>query len=530
MLELNSSVLIYIYAGLVIICIIYLYFYRQKLVKKQTEQTKRSVAIEKFQNYTKTAADLVSNQMKSGHTEGFANPELNLPSNQKQAALGAKCLQDGNTSAIPDMPTIPDDEFLIPGLFEKIHERVIKQTLKRGQDLILNNIVLALTKDVITHAGDVYNDIRKLYMDATPSNEFSQEEQLGLFFNNLDSTLTTFITTKLDNRLNTAFEQSQILTTNQATVNQAIIQEIKERVFARIYTDAKTTYAQYCRSQSELGQKLESATAAELRFRLLTQQIQRRLMLSALIKLTESPETIAAIQAELSRLKDSTIQPALEADLDTINSRRMGRMGMAVKESQDQISGIISGLPSANAYKSYLDSVARREMLTKIDPISALDKMEKSTIGFLEQLGLELGPEQFTSSSIQQPSGKSAMNNRFVSQPSNLGSYLHATKTKETKEISINNSSSRNNTGSIKEGFADQTTTTTTTASKIDERTLAGQITGWAKYVYDFLKSHFDSELTAQAEKILTDENNMLPIGIILIMASILLYFIDLSS
>ena len=62
------------------------------------------------------------------------------------------------------------------------------------------------------------------------------------------------------------------------------------------------------------------------------------------------------------------------------------------------------------------------------------------------------------------------------------------------------------------------------------EADLGTQITGWSRYVYDFIKSNFDSEITARAERILTDENNMVPIGILLILGSVLLYFIDLSS
>jgi hypothetical protein len=62
------------------------------------------------------------------------------------------------------------------------------------------------------------------------------------------------------------------------------------------------------------------------------------------------------------------------------------------------------------------------------------------------------------------------------------------------------------------------------------EAQLGQHITGWSRYVYDFIKSNFDSEITARAERILIDENNMVPLGILLILGSVLLYFIDLSN
>jgi hypothetical protein len=548
-IDLTTKNYIFIYTTLVLISIIYLYYYRQKLVRQVAEHTKRNQAIEKFQTYTRVVTNKGNkNNVINATREGFKSDKgARLPSDSKSSALGSKCIpgNSGQASVVPDMPVIPNDEFLIPDLSEQIHARVNKETLKRGQDLIINNIVIAFTKDVIAQSADTYADIQKIIKAATPATEFTQEERLELYFNSLDRMIDALTRSKLETRLTTAFEQSQILTTNESQVRQQIMREIKERVFARLYQDASRLQGELCRTQSELAQKIESASAGEIRFKLQTAQIQHRQTLQSLIRLTETPATQEAIRGELAKLADTVIQPAMETDLDIINSRRFGRMGMSLSESGGE-SGSASGgepgnlaaqlgqIPSANAYKDYLQAAARKESEFKIDPIAALDKMEKSTIGFLEQLGVELGMTQGEVGQLLSP--KSAKystdqanttlsppsTNRFSSgQSNNRGSWMETQKQKQK---------AGNNRSPTREGFATTEKTNQPSASAEAEADLGTQITGWSRYVYDFIKSNFDSEITARAERILTDENNLVPIGILLILGSVLLYFIDLSS
>ena len=535
MIELSTRNYIYIYTGLVVISVIYLYYYRKNLLKHATEQTKRNQAIEKFQSYTRAVNDnIINTRIIRDGKEGFQSG-TRLPSDSKSSALGSKCGSNGQSSVVPDMPPIPDDEFLLPGLADEIHARVNKLTLKRGQDLVINNIVLAFTKDVMAFAGDTYADIQKIILASNPATEFTQEERLELLFNRLDQMIDALTRAKLETRLTTAFEQSQILTTNEAQVRQQITREIKERVFSQLYQDAQRLQNEICRTQSELAQKIESSSAGEIRFKLQTAQIQHRQILQSLVRLTETPATAEAIRKELAQLADTVIQPAMETDLDTINTRRLGRMGMSLTESQtgrgpEDLEAQLGQIPSANAYKKYLLASACKEAEFKIDPIAALDKMEKSTIGFLEQLGVELGmtnPGQTRQPNLAQYSADQANTtlskastaaNRFsAGQSNNRGSWMSA-KPKENKETAT------------REGFATTQTNKNKSEQQGLEAQLGQQITGWSRYVYDFIKSNFDSEITARAERILTDENNMVPIGILLILGSVLLYFIDLSS
>lgn len=531
-MELTTKHYIYIYTGLVIVSLIYLYNYRQNLIKTAANQTKRNQAIEKIQAYTHAAANTARTSKQNSYKEGFETG-ARMPSDSKSSALGSRCVLDGQSSVVPDMPIIPADEFLIPDLGQKIHSRVNTQTLKRGQDLIINNIVLAFTKDVIAQSGDVFADIQKIIQAATPATEFTQEERLELFFTRLDQLLSGFIHTKLESRLITAFEQSQILTSNESQTRELVIREIKERVFAQLYNESRRLQGEICRSQSELAQKIESSNAAEIRFKLLTAQIQHRQTLQSLVRLTETPETQEAIRAELAKLADTTIQPAMLTDLDTINSRRLGRLGMPLGESKQSAADLASAIeqvPSRDAsYKAYLEAAARRESEFKIDPVAALDKMERSTIGFLEQLGTELGMSGNSSAKYSMDQANTTLSapstNRFsAGQPNNLGSWMQPKSGNKQKKQTQN-----------REGFATVSDPTTNTSANNTTNTsqnndLAQQITGWSRYVYDFIKTNFDSEITAHAERLLTDENNMVPLGILLILGSILLYFIDLSS
>jgi hypothetical protein len=202
-------------------------------------------------------------------------------------------------------------------------------------------------------------------------------------------------------------------------------------------------------------------------------------------------------------------------------------LGESKQSGADQLANAISQVPSRDAYKAYLEAAARRESEFKIDPVAALDKMERSTIGFLEQLGVEIGMSGSASAKYSIDQANTTLStpsiNRFAAgQSNNRGSWMNDNKGNKNKKTQ---SPSR-------EGFAATTTEKTNKQMTPVEGggDLGQQITGWSRYVYDFIKSNFDSEITAHAERILTDENNMVPIGILLSLGSILLYFIDLSS
>jgi hypothetical protein len=95
-------------------------------------------------------------------------------------------------------------------------------------------------------------------------------------------------------------------------------------------------------------------------------------------------------------------------------------------------------------------------------------------------------------------------------------------------------------TGSVTEGFqSGGSSQATTTNSKITNSTtiknkspagLEGTLVGFASYVMDILGSYIGQDTVQNAKTVVTDENNMVPIGFVLIMLSILLYFIDISS
>jgi len=110
MIDLSTKHYVYIYAVLVLISVIYLYNYRKTLVKQTVERTKRNNAIEKFQSYTRAATSNINNKTARAAKEGFQSG-TRLPSDSKSAALGSKCISDGQSSVVPDMQHIPDDEF-----------------------------------------------------------------------------------------------------------------------------------------------------------------------------------------------------------------------------------------------------------------------------------------------------------------------------------------------------------------------------------------------------------------------------------
>jgi hypothetical protein len=89
--------------------------------------------------------------------------------------------------------------------------------------------------------------------------------------------------------------------------------------------------------------------------------------------------------------------------------------------------------------------------------------------------------------------------------------------------------------GDVKEGFQDGGSSQATTQSKNKSKPqqaggLEGSVTGFATYIMDVIGSYIGPDVVTNWQTTLTDENNMVPIGFVLILMSILLYFIDVSS
>ena len=77
-----------------------------------------------------------------------------------------------------------------------------------------------------------------------------------------------------------------------------------------------------------------------------------------------------------------------------------------------------------------------------------------------------------------------------------------------------------NNTGTGTEGFQD----VTTSSSKEPQDQLVSGLDGFFGYIYELITGFLDKDTVTKLEGIILGENNMIPIGVILIGVSIVLF------
>ena len=528
-MSISTSGYIYMYLVLVIVSLTYIYNYRKTLVADKTLNNKRDKAIEKFTTIEKS-------RLEKYTKEGFVGADM-LPSNQRNLALGATCIKP---DAIPKLKHIPDNsKYLLDDLPEIIQRRVIKAKLQPTQLAALDNLINSFLIEVVGFALDTYRDLAKYYSAATPANEFSREENIEYYLDKLPDKILQFTDTKLESTISRIFPENVIIRTNKSTMYDLVAKEIRERVFANVYGDTKNQFELTCNSEKEYLalQTLDADTSktqvsadylAEKQrlFQVINDaKIRNRLTLIILVRLTENRETQATIRKQLEVLKDSKLQPANETDIDFLNSQSRP-YGSNIAEASREIEGAINKMPSSNAnnankaYLAYLDSLVEQDKLTKIDPIQILGNFEKKTVNFLQQLGNDLN----TSSTSGDVVGKVKSINRFGTQTNNLGTYL-TEKTPLHDTNIASGSTQKEPLKSTKEGFASVPYSAASTATQPLDI-----FTGFAKYIWNIVKQYLDSEMAARIESTLMKEDNMIPLGVLMIMLSILLYFIDISS
>ncbi len=334
----------------------------------------------------------------------------------------------------------------------------------------------------------------------------------------------------------------------------------------------------------------ENKDLYDSKYSYLDSQSRYQIYLITLSKLTENEKDIQLLKKQRDFIKSNLIQPRNENEISQLNQLSNQLNNPYNVQSKDGEIDLTKQY--SEAYKKYQDEVKEKNL--GLNPINILSDIESKTIDFLSNINDKLfkSKEEFNNletdldyNTHANYSNNYNENNKirdeyYYKQPNHVGKYLiPSNKNKITGHKSqmsyksINNDKTNNNidnetnssnygnyindidnsdnsnnsnsNNSIEEGFQNYDARNTNIENfsnyekfknkknvKKGKKTdnLEEGIEDYIKYAYDKIKSFLPKEKVKMIENIIFDEKNMVPLGSLLIIISVILFFISITS
>jgi hypothetical protein len=460
---------------------------------------------------------------------------------------------------------------MLPEIHKAISDRLVADKAANGASAGPSKDMLEILADnypIIDSAlakfvSEMYAGFSSEYLTADRNNVYIRETNLDGQVGGFDDAVRRLTDTKIEGLLYDVFYNPGQADEAQRMVfiykfgsdfppirlqNTLVTREVRERLFGKVDNDSRRMFRDLCSINSQIN-KLEKellmADSArtldinkqldQLKFQQVDQQSRYRLTLLVLAKLATKQATRETIQKQTETLSEMAIQPVSLNQADVIRGSPVIQRpdGTYTSPGEVDLSRQYSG-----AYQQYLDDLKTREGDTIIDPLRILGSLEEGAVNLLTNLSRSADRGRPQEVQI-----------RLGNQPNNLGSWMSTRKpvpaaanfrlgpAMTNREVELL-SRKTTTTEPVTEGFqnssdrgSSQATTTNSKPTKNKSPAgLEGTLTGFASYVMDILGSYIGQETLQGVKTVVTDENNMVPIGFVLILLSILLYFIDVSS
>ena len=552
-----------IYATLAILCALYLASWRKKKLDEQTSylassaNSKRQRAIEQFQNFN----------------------------SQLATELNQQCEAELDTESVEPVKT-RDNIFLNSNLGPAIMVRLSPGT-KAGYAegmLILDSYLFTIDgriNDFITKTSDA---ISSIITGTQRNNQYAQEVKLDTFLDLLPAGIKEFGNT-LETEFTKSLTEAQVgLFKSMTTIEKENMAtqldiELRERLFDVFATEKRKVFRLICKGRAEVKGKqsqLDSGPEQQqadnsrlnteldaLKLSLADMDAQYKGYIFALSRFATTTKALELLKRESGAMTTLLIQPANENQIDGLGLIKQKLANQAAKldnpvtnnQAEIDLSSKYSG-----AYQDYLDSLDKNSITPKLDPVSIIGNLEEQTLDFLTKVNSKLQGDSL-------PENKSAfqVDNRFQFQPNNLGSWMVDSNHKSSNSNQLNgnlsisktpvpasdiskldqfanvnshrNSNYKASTGLImqssngktdraREGFQnsqDSSSNTKPSTSSTTNGYLAG-LDSFFSYIYELVTGFMDKETVAKLDGLLSAEDNMIPIGVILIGVSVILY------
>jgi hypothetical protein len=550
------------------ISVYYLSQYRKEaLIKKNTDyiqkNTNRSKAIETFNNYNKQIAEKLNKECTSAISNSIVY-------NQQQ------------------IETLPNKQgiFYFNNLERLLEEYISKNILSeiKTKTTLLDNYYLSLDNNldsfVNKHFGlimDTINSIMKMTPETIQELKYSNQQKIKEQIKKLNTSIKDEFVTEIQTELRRimSFDETRnAIVITETPIPGIITNEIHERLYVKFYKDLleNKIFTDFCKLRDDikkLESELESAyrgsydtiTSKENVVTGLTEKITNKkrefakihqrytLYLICLESFSNTIETKKLMTEELKKMSISTIQPANENAVDNImsaKSRLYGKLSSTPKllsddenkttiDQNDRIAEreIVSKYSSANV--DYEKDLAKMNGDTRIDPVSIFSNVERSAISFLE--GVRGGNS--TGGDVFKPrfdNNKTVRGTFLANDDMNLsGSKSNYAKVGNSTSTLVSDGST-SKTNSVVEGFEDGTGETTATASGTTGTVNQDLLGNVGQQFYSISQNIMDNDMikgvVGAIMKVLRLDNiqSSEQLGVLLIVVSALLFFIDLSS
>jgi hypothetical protein len=482
-----------------------------------------------------------------------------------QTAIDDKCAElPAYDEMVPDGKT-----YILPEIHTAIADRLVSNKASNGastgptQDMleILADNYPVIDTAIAKFVSEMYMGFRTEYATADRNNVYIRETNLDGQLAGFDDAVRRLTDTKIEGLLYDVFYNPGLADEAQKMVfiykfgadfppirlqNTLVTREVRERLFGLVDNDSRRVFRDLCSTNSQINKLEKELLMADsvqtleinkqldqLKFQQADQQSKYRLTLLVLAKLATKQATRETIQKQTETLAEMSIQPMSLNQADVIRGSPVIQRpdGSYTSPGEVDLSRQYSG-----AYQQYLDDLKTREGDTILDPLRILGNLEEQTVNLLSRFRDGKGRPQ-------------EVQIRLGNQANNIGSWMSGAAEPPPRDANFQLGTPMTNrevellsrlpvsakSGDVKEGFQDGGSSQATTQSKNKSKPqqaggLEGSVTGFATYIMDVIGSYIGPDVVTNWQTTLTDENNMVPIGFVLILMSILLYFIDVSS
>lgn len=507
-----------LYFVLIVIFVFYIKQQTYPTIEHTVTNTKRNAAIEQFRNYETN----VINQLRN------------------------KCKQTPDST-----PNKPSE------LMQFINESfngIIPVS-------ILNNYTANLDRRIEIATDDMFQMLDTIYRGSTPTTENGTKSAIETWlYTRFPRLITDFrdeqLLSDLDRLINTSsitIEDNNIDTPNarrilinakfRVGVLEPLTKEFKNKLSTRFQNEYQQVYENVCDS-------LPAPIDEMARIPVNLDTSRQRLLLYILVALATTKANQARLKEQYDVLSKNMIQPLASRDISDMSMLSdIITTSMPVNELQSYGNNGIAAAKEldmaemyAKSYQDYLAAQQKHEIASAIDPIKALDMLESTIINKAESFSNRGGIA--TSGATSRPCKNTRIcgaTNRFGTQANHRGTYLGLqsnTTNMDSNNIGVGDpiihpsvlirKQQRNNSknNDVIEGFATDEENT----SQLQLDTILEKMPGFASYAITTARSIIGEDMVNNLVKTLNSDNNMIPIGILIIMLSIVLFFIDVSS
>lgn len=554
--EITTKQWIILYSAIAFICALYLAWFRikkireQELFVKSSKNTKRSHAIERFQNYSSQLATELNQ---------ICDAELEVPD-----------------TIIASQPT-RDKLFINPKFESSFMTQLSPDSQKgynTGKELLENFLFIIDSKitDFVERTKQTYDDILNVTIR---NNQFVQEgkldDQLDMLakqIKDLDTSLDGELKATLPDGENTGGSIIRTLNVEEKafkTLNFEV--EVKERLFEKVSFDKRKIFRSLCQLRSQLRTLQAQIDSLNpnlsqpaylkankeqdaVRLSIADAEAKYKSYILILSRLATTSQAQDMLKRESAGISTILIQPANESQIDDMAMLKQklatyadpGQVGNPVtdKAAEYDLAKKYSG-----AYQDYIDNMDTYALNAKIDPIKIAGDLEEKTLNFLTKLNSNLRGDSA-------PENASAFSpvNRFGTQENNLGTWLvqpasvkpGASNLRQGEPIPATDISKlstfvSNTVSGNKEGFQDSPVMSSS-SNKVDSAVKSmndaygylSMADGFFKYAYEYITGFMDDETADKLEGLLTAEDNMIPLGVVLVFIAIVLFLASSGS